>query len=224
MPTPLPIRTGDRAPDFALPTVNREGAVSLGDYHGRPLLLGLYRGLHCPFCRRHLAQLDLTREKLTGLGVETLAVVNTPVTAARLYFKHRPTRVLLASDPESATHRSYTLAMPAIVEGERRHEAWPVESTMQDWTAVRINPTGDLPEALPPFDALTALNARDGYEVSEADQQVIARVGTQLVGHFLIDAGGVVRWSYREAESGPAGVGRFPREDDILAAARAVAG
>lgn len=105
MARPARLGTGDRAPAFSLPTVNREGSVSLAEYHGRPLLLGLYRGLHCPFCRRHLAQLDLTREKLTDVGVETLAVVNTPVTAARLYFKHRPTRVLLASDPESATHR-----------------------------------------------------------------------------------------------------------------------
>src|SRR5581483_5493620 len=92
------IRAGDRAPDFSLPTVNRDGTVGLGDYEGRPLLLGLYRGLHCPFCRRHLAQLDLTRGKLDAMGVETLAVVNTPVSAARLYFNHRPTKVLLASD------------------------------------------------------------------------------------------------------------------------------
>jgi peroxiredoxin len=221
---PVSLRTGDRAPDFSLPTVNHDGAVSLGDYRGRALLLGLYRGLHCPFCRRHLAQLDLTREKLTALGVETLAVVNTPVSAARLYFRHRPTRVLLASDPESATHRSYTLAMPAIVEPGSQREGWPTQTTMQDWTSVRIDPTGELLEALPPFDALAALNVRDGYEVTEADQAVIARVGTQLVGHFLIDAAGVVRWSYREEDGGVAGVGRFPREDDILTAARALTG
>ncbi|OGL20675.1 MAG: hypothetical protein A3K12_04675 [Candidatus Rokubacteria bacterium RIFCSPLOWO2_12_FULL_71_19] len=56
---------GDPAPDFSLPSVNRDGVVGLADYRGRtPVFLGLYRGLHCPFCRRHLAQLDLTREKL----------------------------------------------------------------------------------------------------------------------------------------------------------------
>jgi hypothetical protein len=113
--------------------------------------------------------------------------------------------------------------MPAIVEPASRREGWPLESTMQDWASVRINPTGDLPAPLPPFDALAALNAKDAYELSDADQQVSARVGTQLVGHFLIDAGGVVRWSYREEDAGPGGVGRFPREDEILAAARAVA-
>ena len=42
-----PLGPGDPAPDFALPAVNREGEVSLGDYRGRsPVLIGLFRGLH----------------------------------------------------------------------------------------------------------------------------------------------------------------------------------
>ncbi len=40
MPPPDSIRNGERAPAFSLPTVNREGAVSLGDYRGHALLLG----------------------------------------------------------------------------------------------------------------------------------------------------------------------------------------
>ena len=46
MASTLP-RPGDPAPNFALPAVNREGQVSLGDYRGRsPVLVGLFRGLH----------------------------------------------------------------------------------------------------------------------------------------------------------------------------------
>ncbi len=42
-----PLRPGDRAPDFTLPAVNREGRVSLADYRGRgSVLVGLFRGLH----------------------------------------------------------------------------------------------------------------------------------------------------------------------------------
>jgi peroxiredoxin len=42
-----PLGPGDRAPAFALPTVNREGQASLDDYRGRsPVLIGLFRGLH----------------------------------------------------------------------------------------------------------------------------------------------------------------------------------
>ncbi|HJV56493.1 MAG TPA: redoxin domain-containing protein, partial [Methylomirabilota bacterium] len=71
---------GDPAPAFALPAVNREGQVSLDDYRGRsPVLIALFRGLHCPFCRRQLVQLGTTQDKLKALGVETMAVVNTPL-------------------------------------------------------------------------------------------------------------------------------------------------
>jgi peroxiredoxin len=41
------LRTGDPAPHFVLPAVNREGQISLDDYRGRrAVLVGLFRGLH----------------------------------------------------------------------------------------------------------------------------------------------------------------------------------
>jgi Peroxiredoxin len=113
------LRPGDPAPHFALPAVNREGQVSLDDYRGRsPVLVALFRGLHCPFCRRHLVQLGTTQDKLKAVGVETMAVVNTPAERARLYFKYRPAKVLLAADPEAATHQAFRLPAGVIVEDE----------------------------------------------------------------------------------------------------------
>lgn len=48
-----PLQPGERAPDFTLPGVEREGTVSLSDYRGKtPLLLAVFRGVYCPFCRR----------------------------------------------------------------------------------------------------------------------------------------------------------------------------
>ena len=39
-----PLRPGEPAPDFTLPTIPEDGAVSLADYRGRsPLLLVLLR-------------------------------------------------------------------------------------------------------------------------------------------------------------------------------------
>ena len=41
------LQPGERAPDFTLPAVDREGTVSLSDYRGKsPLLLALLRGLY----------------------------------------------------------------------------------------------------------------------------------------------------------------------------------
>ena len=65
-----PLQPGDRAPNVVLDAVTRDGKVAIDDFRGhRPVLVGLFRGLHCPFCRRHiaaLAQLDpaLRREGL----------------------------------------------------------------------------------------------------------------------------------------------------------------
>ena len=47
------LQPGEPAPDFTLPAADREGTISLADYRGRsPLLLGIFRGLYCPLCRR----------------------------------------------------------------------------------------------------------------------------------------------------------------------------
>ena len=52
-----PVGPGEPAPAFTLPAVGRDGTVSLDDYRGRsPVLLALFRGLYCPFCRRAIAE------------------------------------------------------------------------------------------------------------------------------------------------------------------------
>ena len=45
-------------------------------------------------------QLGATQDELQAVGVETMAVVNTPLERARRYFGYRPARVLLTADPE----------------------------------------------------------------------------------------------------------------------------
>ncbi|MBI3106157.1 MAG: AhpC/TSA family protein [Candidatus Rokubacteria bacterium] len=213
------LEPGDRAPDFTLPAVNREGTVSLGEFRGkRPVLLALFRGLHCPFCRRQLVQLTAMREKVNRAGVETLAVVNTPLDRARLYFKYHPTRVLLAADPEAGTHRLFRL--PAFELGEVSE--WPLRTTAEEFGAVRVNPSGELAVALQPMEANDELNRREGFQLTEVDQQILRAHGTQLAGHFLIDREGIVRWTHVEAWERIGDLTIFPSEEEILAAARAL--
>ncbi len=134
-------------------------------------------------------QLGTTQEKLKAVGVETVAVVNTPQERARLYFKYRPARVLLAADPEAETHRAFGVPAGVIVEDESA-TSWPQSATMGQFLAAKVNPTGELPEALPEPEAAAELNRREGFQPTEIDQQIEAAHGTQLAGHFLMDREG----------------------------------
>ena len=133
------LQPGDHAPDFTLPGVNQGGTVSLADYRGRsPLLLALFVGLWCPFCRRSIAQMSAITGKLESVGVQALAIVATPPENARLYFRYRQTPLRLGSDPELKTHRAYGVPKPV-----------PAPELLQELAALRINPTGELPQPLP---------------------------------------------------------------------------
>jgi peroxiredoxin len=215
----MPLSPGDPAPSFALPAVNREGQVTLDDYRGRsPFLIGLFRGLHCPFCRRQLVQLGTTQDKLKALGVETMAVVNTPLERARLYFKYRPARVLLTADPDAATHRSFGVPAGTLVEHESEASWAQGKVTMGQMLATVVNPTGELPEPQNVFVANETLNKRDGFEMTEADQQIAATHSMQLAGHVLVDRDGIIRWRHIEAAERIGDLAKFPSDEEILAA------
>ena len=209
----MPVQPGELAPDFTVPAMQDDRMISLANYRGRtPLLLGLFPGLYCPFCRRAIAQMAATSEKLRPLGVESLAVVGTELDNARFYFKFRPSRLTLGADPHLTTHRSYGVPRPE-----------PTPELMQMVERLRINPTGELPEPLPVPAAAAELDKLDGFQGTATDQREAESTFTQMKGQFLIDRDGVVRWANIECgKEGLAGLGKFPTHDELMAAARIV--
>jgi peroxiredoxin len=201
----MPIEVGQVAPNFTLPAANREGELSLADFRGkRPVMLALFRGLYCPFCRHQIAGLSRTAEKLRVKDVETLGVVATPPERARLYFKFRQAPIALAADPNLTTHRAYGIP------------------------GVRITPEivqviDDVSLAFAKENGLTArpgtahhdINAIDGYEPTADDQKDFERHQAQFIGQFLVGTDGVVRWA--NVERAP---GEFPTETELLDACR----
>ena len=207
-----PVAPGERAPDFTLPGIDRPEPVSLADYRGRsPLFLALFVGLWCPFCRRSIAQMAKTEAKLKAAGVETLGIVATTPENARLYFKFRPSRMRLASDPELSTHRAYGLPKPV-----------PTPDMMEAMGSLKVDPFGDFPEPLSIPEAAMAIGRLDGYSENDTDKAEVERQWPQLKGQFLIDREGIVRWANIECADGLASIGKFPSEEEILAAARAL--
>ncbi|GAA4338200.1 redoxin domain-containing protein [Variovorax defluvii] len=220
-----PLQPGERAPDFALPAVNREGSVGLADLSGRPFLIGLFRGLHCPFCRRQVMRLAEMQPALHAKGVETVAVINTPLARARLYFGYRPLPLVLLADPECRTHHAFGVPRAAFLpEGSAEPPAWPGRTSAAQFEAARINPEGLLPQPMQPMAANPVLNARDGFALEEDDEAIFAAHGTQLVGHYLVDAAGVIAWTHIEAREGPHRLCYFPDAVEISAAADGLRG
>jgi peroxiredoxin len=199
------IRPGDVAPDFTLPAVGDQGMVSLFDcLRDSAVLLGLFRGLHCPFCRRQIAQLSTLQEPLARLGVSIVVVVNTPRDRARLYFGHRPARVTLLADADAHAHRLFGL--PSVVLDEA-------------FAGTRVNPTGELAFPMHPMEANTILNAKDGFVMTTVDEDVFSSHGRQLAGHFLIGRDRIVRWASVEGDRGVHTIATFPSKTEIIAAA-----
>jgi peroxiredoxin len=202
----MPINIGSPAPDFSLPAANRDSTVSLADYRGRsPVLLALFRGLYCPFCRHQIAQLSRTAKKLQASGVETLGVVATPAARARLYFKFHDARIPLAADPDLVTHRAY--GVPGL-------PMTPELVKEIDDIALAFTREHGIPAE--PGSAHEAMNAIDGYRPTDADRADFDRHQAQLIGQFLIDRAGIVRWI--NIERAP---GEFPSEAELLATAKA---
>lgn len=204
-----PLRPGDRAPNIILDAISREGKIALADFRGRsPLLIGLFRGLHCAFCRRNVAAMAQLKPALGEKGVECLAVVNTPVERARLYFRYHPAPDLLAaSDPERASHRAFGLR----------------EVGMDKVMGIRVDLPGELPEPMDPMAMDEFLNKKEGYEITEADQQMMASAKELLVGQFLIDRGGIVRWSFTEVLEDGLNTFKAPNPEELMSAASQVA-
>ena len=226
MSTSQPDRTlqpGDVAPNVVLDAITRQGKVAVDDYRGRtPVLIGIFRGLHCPYCRRHIAAMAQLGPALREKGIDMLTVVNTPIERARLYFRYRPMpNLLAAADPERASHRAFGLPNLEFTQDE---SDWPRKVAMSQMMSMKINVTGELPEPLDPIAAVAALNKMDGYEITDADQQMQATGMGQLVGEFLLDREGIIRWSFTEVADGGKNLFGAPTPQDLMSAASRVAG
>ena len=200
-PPRAPVAPGQKAPDFSLPAADREGTVTLAEYRGRRVLLALFRGLYCPFCRHQIARLAMTAAKLRDHGVETLGVVATAAHRARLYFRFHEARMRLAADPDLVTHRAY--GVPGI-------PMTPELGQVLNEVAFAFAREHGLPATL--GTAHDDINAFDGYRPTAEDKADFARHQAQLTAQFLIDGESVVRWS--NIERVPTD---FPSDAELLA-------
>lgn len=216
------LQPGDRAPDVVLDAITQQGRIAIADYRGRkPLLIGLFRGLHCPFCRRHIAAQAPTDAILREKGIECLSVVNTPIDRARLYLRYHPIPGLLAAaDPERESHRAFGLPTLEFTEGETQ---WPHKVGIDAVATMVMDMPGDLPRPMDPVSAAEVLNAKDGYDMTETDKEMAATGNGQLFGQFLLDRDGIIRWSFTEVPEEGRRMFARPGTDELIEAATRIA-
>jgi hypothetical protein len=157
-----------------------------------------------------------TRAKLEALGIEALGITEDSAEPVRRYYRIRPSKLRLATDAERVVHRNYGLPMPLYAGAYTELR----EATL-------INPTGELPAPMPIPAGMKRLDEKDGLvalpEAKAVMDAFAKREYAMHVGHFLVDRSGVVRWTWVESPS-PEDIsqyGRFPTDDEILAAVRA---
>ncbi|RFB94760.1 peroxiredoxin [Rhizobium leguminosarum bv. trifolii] len=213
-----PLQPGDRAPNVVLDAITRQGKIAIDDFRGqKPVFVGLFRGLHCPFCRRQIAAMAELTDALQEKGIDSLTVVNTPIERARLYFRYHPLpNLLAASDPERVSHRAFGLPQLQFTEAEND---WPHKVSMNAVMSMRVDMPGELPEPMNPMAAMEFLDKADDYEFTEDDKQMIATGEGQLVGEFLLDRDGVVRWCFTEVEEAGRHMFGVPAPREVMSAA-----
>jgi hypothetical protein len=90
---------------------------------------------------------------------------------------------------------------------------------MEDAMQMLIEVPGELPKPMNPSVASEILNAKDGYQMTEADKQM-AMTGTgQLFGQFLLDREGVIRWTFTEVPEGGRRMFTRASPDELFSAA-----
>jgi peroxiredoxin len=205
-----PVQPGDPAPEFTLPAASGSGSVSLAQYRGKsPVYLALFRGLYCSFCRRHVVHLGSIAQKLQAIGVHTLGVIATDPERARFYFKFRPPKMPMGADPDLTTHQAYGLPSFPLTP-----DAFGVANAAAAREFRRSNQEV-------PAEPLQAFMKLDGYEVTSDDNADFNRHQAQLIGSFLVDRDGIVRYAYVEcAQGGLAAFGEMPSAEEVLASAQ----
>lgn len=204
-----------------LDAITRDGTIAINDFRGqKPVLVGLFRGLHCAFCRRHIAAQALRDPSLREMDVESLTVVNTPIDRARLYFRYHPMPDLLAaSDPKRTSHRAFGLPNLEFTENQT---AWPQKVSMPAVLEMRVDLAGGTPWADGSAGSRRNPRQQGRSRHTKADQQMMAVGHDRLVGQFLLDREGIAHWSFTEVPEGGRYMFGAPNPQELMSAASQV--
>ncbi|MEZ6319018.1 MAG: peroxiredoxin-like family protein [Phycisphaerales bacterium] len=131
--TGLPV--GWKAPDIELRTAENE-PVKVSDLLAKsdgPVVLIFYRGGWCPFCMKHLGDIEKHLDELKALGATVVAVSpESPAHVAQTIEKIGAEYTVL-SDPEMAAAMAYNLIFDVDPDTQKKYRGYGIE--LEDWNA-----------------------------------------------------------------------------------------
>lgn len=99
-----PVLTGTRIPSAEIKTVDGESKNIRNLVQTKPTVLIFYRGGWCPFCNKHLAELQQIEDDLINMGYQVLAIsADRPEKLKESIQKHDIDYTLLSDSPMNAT-------------------------------------------------------------------------------------------------------------------------
>jgi peroxiredoxin len=194
MKKPRPhLEIGRPAPPLALPSVQGR-KFTLEIYRNiSPVVLWFSRGFSCPFCRQHMARLQVDYPKFRDHGVEILQIAPNPLPRAKTFFMNHELAFPYLCDETLDSYADYGVA----------DHGFPEATLLDMISGVR----GMLTQPLGYLEMLKAdmwgadLLDRLRYHLTVAIEQ----------GVFVIDAKGVIRFSLN---LGP--IGKIPSSAELL--------
>ncbi len=99
-----PVLTGTRIPDVTLRNVEGDTVRLRDKVSEKPTVLVFYRGGWCPYCNRHMAELQQAEQKITEMGYQILAVsADRPEKLRESVNEHDLEYTLLSDSPMEAS-------------------------------------------------------------------------------------------------------------------------
>src|SRR3954470_9655371 len=143
------LKTGDPAPDFALPGTGGK-TYKLSDYRGRKVVLAFYPGDFTAVCTKQFCSYRDQGEKMDGLGAEVLGISPQSVDSHERFTEEKRLNVPLLADEDKEVARAYGVVMGPMV---RRStfvvdEEGIVRHAKVSLTSLGYDSVGDLEQAL----------------------------------------------------------------------------
>src|SRR3954470_1504163 len=108
------LKTGDPAPDFALPGTGGK-TYKLSDYRGRKVVLAFYPGDFTAVCTKQFCSYRDQGEKMDGLGAEVLGISPQSVDSHERFTEEKRLNVPLLADEDKEVARGYGVLAGAMV-------------------------------------------------------------------------------------------------------------